>query len=79
MPLTALKKLLPAVFGLFEDLAPYIVYSARVTNSPKWTPLLNKKFVSCALDRLFEKACTILLITLRNVSSQSNQINIHTN
>ena len=72
MPLTALKKLLPsipkckqAVFGLFEDLAPYIVYSSRVTNSPfiimstdKWTPLLNKKFVSCALDRLFEKACT---------------------
>ena len=73
-PLTSLKKLLPsipkckqAVIGLFEDLAPYIVYSSRVTNSPKWTPLLNKKFVSCALDRLFKKACTssvrILLTT----------------
>lgn len=81
MPLTELKKMLPsipkckqAVFGLFEDLAPYIVYSSRVKNSPfiiltsdKWTPMLNKKFVSCALDRLFEKACTsslrILLTT----------------
>jgi hypothetical protein len=41
----SVEKLLPAVFGLFEDLAPYIVYSSRVTNSPKWTPLLNKKFV----------------------------------
>ena len=47
---------------------PYLVYlkilllilsiPLVLLSSDKWTPLLNKKFVSCALDRLFEKACT---------------------
>ena len=54
------------VLGVFEDLAPYLMYNRKypetspfiLLSSNKWTEELNKQFVACAVQKYLNNKCT---------------------